>query len=244
MPKDKEIKDKNEVSVVEAAGALAVLDNLPAPIASAEEIAAISGATFLARLQLITSRSPAVDDGFPVNNYALIQNKKHTPIGEQVDIMPLSYRPLAMSTKSDDPVFCYTPKYAPGSDPPEPTGLFAELMAQSKVKDSGCMFGTDFLVYIPSQKCLATFFMGSATARRDAESLVARCVPKKLPTTLTVKKVTSKKYPPWMSPDILPCSSPFDIEFSHDALVKAITDFNTPKEKEVAEVAEGAERER
>lgn len=152
---------------------------------------------WLPRLQLMTAASEKCKDGsFPMNHYALASGQNLRDVGQTVDVLVLSWRPKAMDI-GDEIITIY--------DPENPE--FNRIREASGEKDSGCMYGPEFLIYIPSAEQFATFFMGSKSARREAPSVKARMLKA---GTLKSNLVKTAKYT-WQTPTCVPCSTPFEL---------------------------------
>jgi len=145
----------------------------------------------------MTSNSELVKDGqFPMNHYAIVRDQNYADVGEEVDVLLIEWRPKAIEI--DEQILAVY-------DPDDPE--FQRIQEQSLQKDTGCMYGPEFLVWIPKAEEFATFFMGSKSARRDAASV--RALLRKA-GTLKSKKISTTKYT-WYSPIIEKCASAFDI---------------------------------
>jgi hypothetical protein len=129
-----------------------------------QDFAAVaSGGGYLPRLQLMISQSEQVKKGeFTQNHYALVRDKKLQDVGSTVDVLVLAFRPKALQI-GEQIISIYNPTN------PE----FKKIQELSDVKDSGCMFGPEYLLWIPSIKEFCTFFMGSKSARRESPNMQA-----------------------------------------------------------------------
>jgi len=188
---------------------------------------------WLPRLQLMTSNSEKCKDGsFPVNNYALVDGSNFTDLGQSVDVLVITWRPKAIEM-GEEIITVYDPK----------NPLFEKIQLKSDEKDSGCMFGIEFLVWVAAQKQFATFFMGSKSSRREAPNVKALL---RKAATLKSHLIEGKKYK-WQSPCVTPCSTPFDTP-EIDALKEEVNKFNNPPETDVQTVdaaeADATSRER
>jgi len=182
----------------------------------------LSGSAFLPRLQLMTGNSDKCKKNeFPINKFALISGQKHTDIGAEVNVLCLVWRPKAIDTKSDEIIICHD------FENPE----FDRIKQDSKEKDSGCMYGQEFLVWIPSIEQFATFFMGTPTSRREAPSMLALL---QKAATLKPEMIKTKKYT-YFSPGVSMCSTKFQLPDKAECLAQ-IKDFNNPKAVEVKRV--------
>ena len=182
----------------------------------------LSGSAFLPRLQLMTGNSDKCKNNeFPINKFALITGQKHTDIGADVNVLVLVWRPKAIDTKSDEMIVVHDVTV------PE----FDRIKEQSKEKDSGCMYGQEFLVYIPSIEQFATFFMGTPTSRREAPNMKALLMKA---ATLKPEKIKTKRYT-YYSPGVTVCSATFTLPDKAECLAQ-IKDFNNPKAVQVQRV--------
>lgn len=117
---------------------------------------------FLPRLQLYTSRSGYVERNIvPVNTWAMIVGKdKIEVIGENVHVVPLAQRPMALDLTGKKAVAYYQ----------FDSEGFQKCMAGADVKDSQQMAGIQFLVYVQS-KGFATYYAASKSARMLAPAI-------------------------------------------------------------------------
>lgn len=182
----------------------------------------LSGSTFLPRLQLMTGNSDKCKNNeFPVNKFALVTGQKFTDIGAEVNVLVLVWRPKAIDTKSDEMIVSHDVSH------PE----FIRIKEASKEKDSGAMYGQEFLVYIPSIEQFATFFMGTPTSRREAPNMLALLMKS---ATLKPEKIKTKRYT-YYSPGVSICSATFALPDKAECLAQ-IKDFNNPKDVEIQRV--------
>lgn len=126
-----------------------------------------SGGKFLPRIQYMSGASACVKmRKFPSDHFALVTGKdQNMDIGEEFDCLVLAFRSKALDTKDPDGIVtCYDPKLQDGKF----TGVFADIANRADVKDSGCMFGPEYLLWLPAQKKFATFFFASKTMRNEA----------------------------------------------------------------------------
>ena len=174
-----------------------------------------SGGKWLPRVQLFGSNSDAAKMGLiPIGTYGLVNGKNLIPLGNEVDVLVVAWRPKAMEIGDGEVTSAFNPKSA----------LFKDLVAKSDEADSGCMFGPEFLVYLPGQKQFATFFMGNKSARREAPA-VKSCIGKA--ATLKVTLASNKKYK-WHTSVCVACSTPFDLPAIDEIKEKANEFCNPP----------------
>jgi len=186
---------------------------------------------YLPRLQLLTAASDKCKEGaFPINHYAFIRDQNFDDLGEAVDVLVVTWRPKALEI-GDEVLSVFNPDHSE----------FKRIQEKSGEQDSGCMYGPEYLMYVPARKEFATFFCGSKSARREApniQNLLGK------PGTLKSKKIETKRYT-WFAPTITACSTPFEAP-DIENLKKAVEKFNSPPEisAEVAEPAAEGEEER
>lgn len=180
---------------------------------------------WLPRIQLIGSNSDMAKEGkIQQGAYALITSKESfDDLTKEFHCLPLAWRPKAMMITGDGIVSVYNPA----------DKTFADIQAKSDEKDSGCMFGPEYLVWVQSVKKFATFYFNSKTMRREAPNLK-----KLLGGAATVKSrlIKTQKFS-WFGPVIVPCSTPFDVP-SMDEIKAQVEKFNNPPESEVETAAD------
>ena len=180
---------------------------------------------WLPRLQLMSSNSKPCKDGtFPVNHYALVQGQQFTDLSKSVDILVLDWRPKAIDMSGDEIITVYDTA----------DSEFKRIQAKADVKDSRFMFGPEYLVYVPSAKQFALFFMGSASSRREAPALKARM---QKAATLGVQMIEGKEFT-WANPAITPCSTPMDLPAA-EAVMEELTKFNNPAKSDIEKIDSG-----
>ena len=178
---------------------------------------------YLPRLQLMTSNSEIVKDGkFPMNHYALVRDQNFTDLGLEVDVLLIEWRPKAIEI--DEQILAvYDPDDAE----------FQRIQEESLKKDTGCMYGPEFLIWIPKAEAFATFFMGSKSSRREAGNVRALL---KRAGTLKSKKISTSQYT-WYSPIIEKCASVFDIP-DDEEILEQWNKFTNPPVSEVERAPE------
>lgn len=174
-----------------------------------------SSGGFLPRVMLMGANSGLVQEGkINQGHYGLVRAKDQCEdLTKEVPCLPLSWRSKAMEIDGGDILTVYDRKN------PE----FTRIAEKSEIKDSGCMYGPEFLLWIPSAKCFATFYCSSKTARREAQQLLLRIGK---PALLKSNLIKGKKYN-WFGPVVTNCSVSFAMP-SNDAIVEQVTKFNNP----------------
>jgi len=214
----------NELEKLAASGAIQKHGDLEAFAGAAD---------FLPRLMLLASGSAlAIEGKVPAGEYAAIADKEnYVKLGAEVDILCCVWRPKAMDVSGDEIISVFD----------KDSELFKQIQEKSGGKDSGCMYGPEFLVWIKQTKKFATFFMASKTMRREAPKMNQYLTK---PVTLRSRLIDppKSKYK-WFGPVVSACSTPFDIP-PVDDLKTEIDKFNTPPEQQLepADATDGRER--
>ena len=200
------------------------------PNISAEEFKeAVSSSTYLPRIQIIDPKSKlSVKKIVPAGNYALVRGKEDADdLTSEFDAIVCGMRWKALDTNGETPLTVFD----------KSSQAFKEIEAKSAIKDSGCMWGPEFLLWVASMKKYATFFCSSKTSRREATNiydLIASAA------TFKINLIETKQYT-WYGPSVVPCSAPFEIPPVEE--IKAeVARFNNPEISVTA--APEAERER
>lgn len=169
--------------------------------------------SFLPRLQLLTANSSKCKSGdFPINHYVLINDQRYDDLGKNIDVLVLTWRPKALET-GENIISVFEPDSAE----------FQRIQEKSGEKNSGCMYGPEFLVWIDSVKTFATFFMGTKSARRESGNVKARL---KNSATLSSQECKNKSYT-WYAPQCAGCSTPVGMP-PKDELFAVVERFNNP----------------
>lgn len=202
------------------------LIDIPQPKHDAAAMESISAgdSKFLPRLQLMTTRSEKVEiDGFPANHFALVEGQNYKDLGESVDVLLITWRPKALDMSGEDIISCYDPKFDKDN---QPTGIFKEIQTKAGVRDSKCMYGPEYLVWIPSIKKYGTFFCGSITLRYEAPAFTLRVGNS---ATLRPILIKPKKSKPYYSTKVYDCTTVFDLPVDKE-MKKIAAEFLDPQE--------------
>jgi len=187
-------------------------------VSNEEDLLAVAQASgFLPRLQLFGGSSDAVKEGKSgVGRWGLVSGKDQLEdMGPEVDTLVIAGRVKALDVSGEQVVTSYDMK----------TDTFKDIAARSETANSRCMFGPEFLVYVPKVKAFATVFLSSATARREARSLHARL---RKAATFKGQLITGKKHK-WHGPIFTPCTTPFDMP-TNEAILDEAKKFLNPKQ--------------
>lgn len=178
---------------------------------------------YLPRIQLEGTQSKlVVKDQIKAGHFALIESDSFEDLTKSVDVLVLAWRAKALRTDGE----------TVESDFDIKSKRFQQIQAESEISDSGCMFGPEFLLWVPSYQKFCTFFMASKSARREARNVKDKIG---YAGTLTSKLIETKKYT-WYAPEIISCTTPFDLP-DPEEMMEQIEGFkNPPKEEEKEEV--------
>ena len=183
----------------------------------------VTATGYLPRLQLQTANSKPCKAGtFPVNHYAIVKDKTLRDIGLTVDVLIIAWRPKALEM-GEAVIAAYDPEDAE----------FKRIAEKSEIKDSGCMYGPEFLVWVPALSQFALFYMGNKSARRESPNMVARLYKG---ATLKSKHIETKQYD-WYAPCVTPCTTPFEVPSKED-IAEQVEKFNNPPKTEVETATE------
>lgn len=199
--------------------------------------AMVSGGDYLARFQLFGSKSDACAEGkIGIGHYGLVKDDKITDIGQEVDVLVVAYRPKAVQT-TDVFIVDYHPDIVDG-EITNPT--FKRIKDASTVKDSGCMYGPEFLLWVPSVQQFATYHMNSKTSRRESrnmEPLIGGAA------TMKSKLIEAGRYK-WHGPVVVACTGGLDPLPTDEQLRMEFEKFNNPPRNVIETVDETEERAR
>lgn len=196
---------------------------------SEEEFAQVSSSSeYLPRIQLMTSQSEKCKTGeFPINHYALVKGKDFQDLGQEVDCAVVSWRPKAIR-------FGEVPMTKYSTEDEE----FQRIKEDSEQPNSGCMYGPEFLLWVPAIKQFVTFFCGSKSARREAPTIFSRLGEG---MTLASRKIETSSYT-WFAPQGRALSSLSGEGPTADDLRDIIAKFDNPKESDVETADNTSER--
>ena len=174
----------------------------------------VGGANYLPRIQLYGANSGAVkEDKIGQGRFGLVLSKDDiTDLGKTFDCIPLGVRLKAMEIGEE-----IVNTYDHQSDE------FKRIQAMADEPDSGCMWGGEFLLWLPSQQKFALYFLSSKSARREAKPLRGQLG---RGTTIEANLVKWKKYS-WHAPKVMGCSTPLQTP-DPDKMRAELERFNNP----------------
>jgi len=170
---------------------------------SMAEVGAV-GRDFLPYLQLYTGQSDLVKEGkIGLNEYGITVNKNTTSLGKSVIAVPILWRAKALDVKSHEkPVSFYNQK----------SEQFIDIMRRADASpNSGCMYGPEFLYYLPGAKTFATMMFGTKSSRNVAPHVRA-LLPKgsALRAMLLDSELASNETHKWQIPRVGPSDQMFE----------------------------------
>lgn len=201
---------------------------------------------FLPRLQVCGGNTEIVKEGkMAMGVYGLIYDKnKFVDLGKEVDILVVGMRPKALRLPKEGNPMSYFKRES---------AEFKKIQADSKFPNSGCMFGMEFLVWIPSQAEWATLFLGTQSARKETPSVLTEMKKDFSGTsrdnygaakvTCHAPRLVKNPKGSWHIPQFGPCNSDLAVLPERDSLAEEIQKFASPPES-VEEKATGEERAR
>ncbi len=197
-----------------------------APISSDIE-ALTRTSVFLPQIRVYGSSNQLVKKGkFPMGHFGLyISSESIVDLGEQFDSLAIAWRPRTSSVDGDAPINFYGKLV---DNVWEYTKEFTDFQTRSMAKEEGYLAGLEFLLYVPSVKKFALFFMGNPTLRQEGSNVVALIG---CGATFKINLIEKKKYS-WHGCKVFECTTPFDLP-SEDDIKKEVVSFRQPKDSDV-----------
>ncbi len=180
------------------------------------------GANYLPRVQLMGANSNAVKEGkIGQGRYAFVRGKDQMEdLTQEIPVLVLGWRPKALQILEDEVISVFNPA----------SEEFKRIAAtaDSGAQDTGCMYGPEFLVWVPAVKAFGTFYMSSKTARREAPQM--RALMGKL-ALLKCQLIKAGKFI-WHGPVVTMCSQAVSDMPGIEDVTEQVTKFNNPPESE------------
>lgn len=208
---------------------MAVFKTKAVATTNSEDFDALASGSGLPRLSLLTSASQEVKDGdFPANTYGLKMGEMLHALGKNIDIVVCAYRLTAIDTSEG---YCCSHDFS--------SDLFKDIIERADQPNSygnGCMYGQEFLVWVPEHKTFATLLCGSKTSRNMAggiKSLVGEVA------AFGSKKFENKKFS-WFGMTCAPSNAAITNTPDEEAYAATLEAFANDKgvERELAEQEE------
>lgn len=120
---------------------------------------------YASRIQLF-SKGKTDDAGNTVveaGNFAIVDGDNYKILGKEIDVVPLAMLDKALDCSGDDVEVAFG----------RTTEAYQRIAGDSKVQDSGCMYGPVFLVFERTTGNFYEIFFNNASGRREAPKLLA-----------------------------------------------------------------------
>lgn len=228
-----DLSETTDLMTLEEANLPATMDDLSDMLPSTEEAKELDNLAtgkFLPRLQLGDSNSTAVKEGrMAQGEYAIISGQDVIPIGKVVTAIPVALRLKALDlSNTESPVSVYDFK----------SDAFNDIRQRSSIKDSKCMVGGEFLLWLPQSRKFCTYYMASASAKREMPNLKGILYAHGV---ASLSSMLAKKKPyVWTAPLVKPSTSPLSPEDmpSKADLMAEVERFKNPVEGKAPELAD------
>jgi hypothetical protein len=212
---------------------LALTSGVQSEIMKKEDVDNILKSPFLPRLQVCGSQTELVKEGrITMATWALVYDKnRFTDAGKEIDFLALAFRPKALRIPKDggNPMSYFNRESAE----------FKRVQSDSKVQNSGCMYGLEFLVWMPNQQEFTTLYLGTQSSRRESPALLSE-MQKNLdgtprsdygPNKVNGKiKLVKNVKGSWHVPQFFPCTSDLATLPDPTELQEELEKFKTPPE--------------
>jgi hypothetical protein len=224
-----------------------IMSELPVPVsvASGEDakLDKLAGSGFLPRVQLMDKGSgPVMDQKIQMGRFAFISGKNQIhDLTASFEGLVLARRPKALRAISGSAKSVH--------DMASKEWEEIEKLANSGQKNTGCSYGTEYLIWVRQNRSYATYFCNSPTQRNASPGLNtilnnwAKHKTIKLPAVLfRCEMVTSQKNGQtfkWFAPIFDPCSTPFSELPDPAEMAEHIQKFVNPPKGAVKEEVEG-----
>ncbi len=202
------------------------------------------GGDFLGRLQLYSKGSAINKELIAPGHWGIPEGDDQiTDLGKSVDLIPLARRPKALDLSDTDSIIT---NYDMESKE------FDRIAAASNEQNSGCMYGTSFLVYERTTGRFLEYFCGTKSTRSESKKIFpfltvnAEDIKKRnlnvdphgpLPFRMNVKLVEKKKWS-WHAPVVVKCSTPFSNLPVRDQVIREMERFLNPADSGTEKVQE------
>lgn len=216
--------------------------NLPSsPCVNKEALLAIAGegGGYCSLRLASTATAQVVEDGVcSAGDYYLDNQEKQVGIGNQVDVIFVAYRALAVDYADSENVI----RVFDDKDP-----RFKEIVQRVDQlgQNANAMFGIEFLVAVRGKgvggsDLLCNFYCNNKSLRISSRQLM-QYADHKTPATISSKKAINKKNQRWHTLTISEADVPFSVRMSRDAFMSAMSSFTNPQASDGA-VTQSAEK--
>lgn len=175
---------------------------IPASVTGSDETAlavAQSSAKFLPRIQLCQAQTKLVLQRKVARggHFALVDRDNVVDLGNEVEVVVCAGRAKAMQFDDETVINNFD----------KDSDTFKSIQERSGDRDSGCMYGPEYLLYLPNQERFVTFFMASTTLRREASQVHSHMGQQAL---LASHPIETKKYT-WFGSKCEDLSTPVEL---------------------------------
>jgi hypothetical protein len=179
---------------------------------------------YLSRIQLFQGGSKVAKQGkIKPGNYGIPNGDEVDDLGDRIDLLVFTYKSKALDTSGETPVAVHDMESAE----------FKRIMdLADNTKDSGCMYGLEFLVFERSTGKFYTYFASSASARKEA----GKMLPKDEILSITMTSLFIDKKFSWHAPVVTKCSTPFTNAPTLEAIKAQVEKFFKNDENDREEV--------
>lgn len=190
----------------------------------------VKSTSFLPRLQLGGATSDIVKQRkCQMGNFAIVKGKDDvTDIGDSFVGLVVSYLLKAVDISDRKNIVSV---YNPNDE--EFTRI--KTLADSKQRDTGCMWGPEYLLWLPDSDMFVTFFLSSPSARNIGPTLKGL---RGSAVNINSRLAENKQGQTWYVPVATPSSAPITNMPAMDLLKAELEKFNNPKEKVVEKASE------
>lgn len=201
---------------------------------------------WLPRVAVMTSTSKLITEGKPgvaVGDVVMIvSDSQYKVLGKETEMLFIAFHPRAMDVNVSPPLSYYNRESVE----------FKNIVAKSEAPNSGCMFGLEFLCWLPSENQFVLFFCSSKTARRETPAILALMNKDKGhnefgPAPIRVRsRLVKNERNSWWSFSALEMSTPLPdaSEVFSTKIQEVLTDFNNPEDSKAPEPAGAPARDR
>lgn len=194
-----------------------------------EAFDAVAAASFLPQLKLGGSQSDPVKEGkVQMGNYYTKTGESVEDVGKEIDCIPLGWQPKALDFSDRGNIV---------STVDHTSDLFKEIKAKADQKDSDCLCGFEFLIWLKEPNKFVTFYLCSKSQKKvapDLEKLLG------VASTFKAKLVSYKDYK-WHVPVFVECPTPMTPP-SNEEINDAIIKFKAEPEEVEKAPEDGRER--
>lgn len=202
-----------------------------AMVPSMDAFDAVSASSFLPQLKLGGSQSEPVKEGkVKMGAYYTKSGEAVTDHGSEVDAIAITWQPKALDYSDRENIVSSTDHQSE---------LFKEIKAKADVKDSECLCGFEFLVWLKEENKFVTFYLCSKSQKKVApelNNLLGKAA------TFKSKLVKNAKFS-WHVPVFTECPTPMTPP-ANEAINDAIVKFKAESASETEVVKDDSGRER